>query len=70
MSHSFVIGTSVCDGCNRSDRHVTGSLVEIYWASGNKHYCEQCWPGYADYYESESGRRAWTRIGDYYAPIG
>jgi hypothetical protein len=64
MSHNFVIGGNVCDGC--SERH--RNTIETYWASGNRHYCEQCWARYRDYYEDESGRETWTRVGNSYAP--
>jgi hypothetical protein len=43
-------------------------MIETYWASGNHHYCQECWPARRDYYEDESGREAWKRVGNYYAP--
>jgi hypothetical protein len=66
MSFKYVISRNVCDGggCHQSQRN----MIEIYWASGNRHYCEQCWSRYRDYYESESGREVWARVGNYYAP--
>ena len=33
MTHSFIIGKSVCDGCGRPQP----DMVEAHWASGNKH---------------------------------
>jgi hypothetical protein len=64
MSNAYC-GLTICDGCRKSER----DMIEIYWASGNRHYCQKCWPNHRDYYEDESGRRAWKRIGNHYAPI-
>jgi len=64
MSFKAISGQTVCDGCSRSGRN----LIEVYWLSGNMHYCPRCWPDRRDYYEDENGRRAWKRIENYYAP--
>jgi hypothetical protein len=64
MSFKAISGQTVCDGCTRPGR----DLIEIYWASGNQHYCSHCWPDHRDYCEDEGGQRAWKRIGNYYAP--
>jgi hypothetical protein len=55
-----------CDGCRKTLRNERDVTVE--WASGDRHYCEECWPHHRDYYEDESGRRAWRRVGNYYEP--
>lgn len=53
-----------CNGCGKTE----SNMIEVYWASGNSHYCQQCWPRHRNYYEDESGQQAWKRIGNYFAP--
>jgi hypothetical protein len=65
MRYKCIIGKAVCDGCNQAEPN----LIETYWASGNRHYCERCWPRHRDFYENEAGRTAWERKGNYYAPL-
>jgi hypothetical protein len=62
MSYSFVLATTICDACHKSERN----MVEVHWAAGNRHYCQQCWPDRRDFYENDSGRRAWKRLGNRY----
>jgi hypothetical protein len=57
-------GTTVCNICGKAEP----AMIEVYWASGNRHFCEQCWPLQREYYEDQSGQRAWVRIGNYFAP--
>ena len=64
MSHSFIVDMNICDGCSKSKR----DMIETYWADGNRHYCKRCWPRYRDYYENESGRETWLRVGNRYVP--
>jgi len=68
MSFNPVIGQTICDPCGRCKTR-SDTFVEAYWAMGNRHYCDKCWPRYRDYYEDEGGRQAWKRVGNYYAPI-
>jgi hypothetical protein len=51
-------GPNVCDDCRDPNW-----VYETYWASGNKHYCEVCWPRHENYYASDK------RTGNYYAPL-
>jgi hypothetical protein len=48
-----------CDGCGEKD-----ILITAEWAAGDRHYCEQCWPRYRNFYEDEGGQQAWKRIGN------
>jgi hypothetical protein len=63
--YQHLIDMAVCDDCHKP---TNSTMIEIYWASGNRHYCQECWPKYRDYYEDESGRDAWERQDNYYAP--
>jgi hypothetical protein len=56
-------GGPYCNICSKAEEN----MIETSWASGNHHYCKTCWPKYRDTYESEEGREAWVRAGDYYA---
>jgi hypothetical protein len=64
MTYNYAL-RKVCDGCDHDDRR---NLIEIRWASGSKHYCEECWPYFRNDYEDEEGRKAWKRVGNYYVP--
>jgi hypothetical protein len=68
MTYSSIIGMNVCDDCHKPQSQQRDTMA-IWWASGWRHYCEQCWPEHRDYYDSESGRRAWKQIGNCYEPI-
>ena len=57
--------TKICDGCLEPKP----IIIEVYWARGNRHYCQKCWPFRRDYYESDEGRRTWKRTDSYYAPV-
>jgi hypothetical protein len=57
-------GIAICNRCSCTDRN----MIEVYWASGNAHYCQECWPKHGDYYEDDEGRQTWKQIGNYYAP--
>jgi hypothetical protein len=67
MTYNHSIHMSICDDCHQAKPN----MIETYWAAAAdyRHYCKQCWPRYRDYYEGESGRQAWKRIGDRYVPI-
>ena len=67
MTYSFLIGMKVCDGCHRPQGR-NDNIIETDWASGYRHYCQQCWLRYRDYYEDENGQRTWKRIGNRYVP--
>lgn len=59
-----------CQICRKPIRgDELANVIETYWASGNHYYCAGCWSRHRDYYENESGQRAWKPIGRYYAPI-
>ena len=64
MTHSHLTGLNICDRCHQAKR----DMIETWWAIGWKHYCDECWPHHRDYYESESGRQAWRRVGNSYVP--
>jgi hypothetical protein len=55
---------SHCNICDEAEPN----MVATYWAAGDRHYCKKCWPEYREFYENESGRKAWRRVGNYYAP--
>jgi hypothetical protein len=63
MTYNLLI-KMICNDCHKTERDMT----VVYWASGDKHYCSECWPRHR-YYEDESGRQAWKRIGNRYDPI-
>jgi hypothetical protein len=63
VSYNPITGTTLCDDCRKSRYGSNETFIETYWASGNKHYCCECWPRHREYYE----RGCWKRIGNYYA---
>ena len=48
----YVIGGATCDGCNQAKP----DMIEIFWVSGMKHYCQKCWPSHRDFYELEADK--------------
>jgi hypothetical protein len=34
-----------CDDCNKCER----DMIEVYYASGNMHWCARCWPSHRPY---------------------
>jgi hypothetical protein len=55
-------GSKVCNGCGEAAR----DMISVDWASGDMHFCARCWPSRREFYEDESGRKVWERIGNRY----
>jgi hypothetical protein len=62
MTYQPLIGMAVCNDCHRAEPH----MIEAWYASGLRHYCQKCWPLYRNYYEDES--RGWKRVENRYVP--
>jgi hypothetical protein len=60
-----LIGKAACNYCSKVKR----DMIAAYWADGDHHYCQECWPEARRFYEDEAGRQAWKRIGNYYTAV-
>jgi len=63
MTYNYAIHMTIYDECHEGNKP---NMIRICDTSGDRHYCQECWPNYRDYYEG--GRKAWKRVGNYYVP--
>jgi hypothetical protein len=42
----------VCDSCSKS-LHGEHGVTTKWWASGDRHYCKQCWPKVCGFYDGD-----------------
>jgi hypothetical protein len=68
MTYSSIIQMHICDDCHQGLPRAHDA-IGVYWASGWKHYCSECWPRHRNYYQGESGQQAWKRVGNRYEPV-